>query len=342
MFKKAFIIRKFMTETPQGGPMGGELAYNVPDKPEIYRPKVTIPVASSFEGVVNDGAPECGLVSWNAYPNFFGHRYETDAFGYLRAQEAFKAFLKLRPLVEVASDYMAILKMINKYERQARELAKHGAPQEAYRFFINNFVDTAVEIGAEQLAGFDRRFYAERKRLQNFDYDAWLGLQSLMPGSMEQFRLLHDTAEYESPESVRVTRGFVPWFATAKDEESTHALCLFYSTSGALKPQDVTGERCVMPRKRIIGKERTRVKNEQLKRIAEEEDVRREQVFYVNDRFDREHAELREAGFPHQFIVTGGYAFPWEYDEAQQAGIVVVKREELAYSLGEYAKEKGF
>jgi len=37
----------------------------------IYKPQVTIPVASSFEGVVNNGAPECGLVSANAYPNFF-------------------------------------------------------------------------------------------------------------------------------------------------------------------------------------------------------------------------------------------------------------------------------
>ncbi|MBI4174080.1 MAG: hypothetical protein HY517_00410 [Candidatus Aenigmarchaeota archaeon] len=33
----------------------------------IYSPRMPIVIASSFEGLVNDGARECALVSFNAY-----------------------------------------------------------------------------------------------------------------------------------------------------------------------------------------------------------------------------------------------------------------------------------
>ena len=38
----------------------------------IYSPKFKIVIASSFEGIVNNGATECALTSFNAYNKMFG------------------------------------------------------------------------------------------------------------------------------------------------------------------------------------------------------------------------------------------------------------------------------
>ena len=45
----------------------------------VYKPKTKLAVVLSFEGVFNDGAKECGLVTFNAYRNLKNKSY--DAFG---------------------------------------------------------------------------------------------------------------------------------------------------------------------------------------------------------------------------------------------------------------------
>lgn len=76
---------------------------------------------------------------------------------------------------------------------------------------------------------------------------------------------------------------------------------------------------------------------------AEKEGIPRSQVLRVQDRFDEtEIRELRQAGFEHQFIVKGGYAFPSDYEKARKGGIPVFERHDMARFLSEFAREKGF
>jgi hypothetical protein len=77
----------------------------------IYKPSKLLPVALSFEGVVNNGAPECGFVSMNAYPRFNGQEVDHDNWDRIKRAPIIQSFLKLRPLVEIAEDYMAVLRI---------------------------------------------------------------------------------------------------------------------------------------------------------------------------------------------------------------------------------------
>jgi hypothetical protein len=77
--------------------------------------------------------------------------------------------------------------------------------------------------------------------------------------------------------------------------------------------------------------------------VAKKEGVPPAQVWRLQDRFDKEEIEtLRAAGFEHQFIVTGGYAFPTDYAEARRNGVMVIERNKLASELAAYAEARGF
>ena len=77
--------------------------------------------------------------------------------------------------------------------------------------------------------------------------------------------------------------------------------------------------------------------------LEEKEFISPEKVWRINDRYDAEQQEqLRKAGYAHQFIVTGGYCFPHDYERAEREGITVLDRPGLAKALGKYAQEHGF
>jgi hypothetical protein len=100
----------------------------------------------------------------------------------------------------------------------------------------------------------------------------------------------------------------------------------------------------MITRGRIIGKERTRDKLEQLRRIADEEDLPFGQVWRLNDRYDPSQQEqIRDSGFPYQFLVEGGYMFPHDLKNARQDPmVIVVPRKGLAKALGQKAEEWHF
>ena len=88
----------------------------------LYIPKTKIVVASSFEGIVNDGAPECGLTSFNAYQQmeegkgrYFGRVVEPADFHEINDSKEMRAFLALRPVVELAEDYLTVIELIKMY-----------------------------------------------------------------------------------------------------------------------------------------------------------------------------------------------------------------------------------
>ncbi len=317
----------------------------------IYAPKHRIAMASSFEGVVNDGARECALVALNAYHNqdpkaFYGEKLSAAEFNEWCVYSPFvKAFLALRPLVEVAEDYRTVLDLIKTYQSEALNLVSDPGDAHAYTLLEKRFNRLKQRTAAQRDEfgkGKESLFYKERASLQRADYDAWLNTQAPFEDTLPQFRLLVDTQTWDGDNAVS---GFFPRFATSKDEESTRALCDFYARVRKLDPSDVEGMKCLIPIDGIIGMETvpSRNKVDQLKVIADRLEVPRSRVWRINDRYDqRQQEELYDAGFAYQFFLPG-YAAPSEIERAKSDKMVrLLDRKRFAGQLAAYAEEWGF
>ena len=320
--------------------------------PEIYVPNKKIVVASSFEGIVNNGATECALTSFNAYQRmtegedkFYERIIEPSEFSSIRDSRAVRAFLALRPLVEVAEDYLTVIEVIENNPDLVDEMLSHPEREESYNPLIDKFRDRSMSA-ENRRTRFRQEFYDERERMQQEDYEGWLNTQEPYAEMIPEFRELVETQDRSGKEGPysSVKSGVVPWFATSKDEKSSYALCNFYANVRKLDPNAVGEGACVISRHRIIGKEHTRDKIEQLRIIARKEEIPNPQVWRVNDRYDEEQqVELKNAGFPYQFLLKGGYAFPHDERKAQDDPFVIVlEREDFAQRLGEFAKNWGY
>lgn len=321
------------------------------DMAELYRPKTKIAIASSFEGIVNDGAPECALVSLNAYHQqdasaFFGKKITADEFNsHYRDTDIVRSFLILRPIVELAEDYRTVLDIIALYPHSVQELLDNPSNTEICQFFEEKFRALKEGSTAQRDAfgkGKESLFYKEREALQQADYDGWLNTQAPFDDTLPELRKLVDTQVWDS--DVRIS-GFYPRFATSKDEASTHALCIFYTKVKKLDPSDVEGKKCLIPRDGIIGMETvpSRDKVEQLKVITDRLEVPRSQVWRLNDRYDpKQQEQLYEAGFVYQFFLPG-YATPHEIERAKSDKFVrLLDRKTFSEQLAAFAEQWGF
>lgn len=326
-------------------------------------PQKKIAVASSFEGVVNNGARECALVSFNAYHRLLekkqvcGHRFmdvmEPDRFNREAKRDAVvNAFLNLRPLVAVAEDYLTVIQIISLNLQHLPSLQVREA-EEVFRFFKKEF-ESAKQATPDSRAAFKEAFYAERKRLQEADYGKWLSLQQPYEDTVQQLRILAKLRALGA--DGKVSNGFALYYVTTKDAKSTWELCTVYGKLGSLEAGEVSDgikagtmdwpgylaqlSTCLIKKDHILAKENGS-QPEKMKAISDAEGIPPGLVWRLNDRYDeKEAAELKAGGFPY-FVVTGGYAFPWDYEKARSAGITVIKRERLAESLSSIAKEKG-
>ncbi|MFH1222054.1 MAG: hypothetical protein V1492_03140 [Candidatus Micrarchaeota archaeon] len=277
------------------------------------------------------------------------------------------AFVALRPLVAVAEDYYTVLQVINVNHEMAVLL---GSPKniDVYRYFIDKFEALkSWQSTAEERQIFKKEFYAERERIKQVSYEKWLSLQEPYKETIEQLRALAKTREFESGE---LARGFELYYLSAKDEGSIKELCNFYTKFGHLLDIEVGQERgaagigenvqvevlraeflqrlsnCIVHPDHIIGLKKNPGGDKLLgmKGITEEQGVPPAQVWNVNDRLEKpeEIKRLKDAGFVNQFILTGGYAFPWEYDEAPRYGVHVLQRPHMAVILSTIAGLAGF
>ncbi|MCX6815910.1 MAG: hypothetical protein NT120_03595 [Candidatus Aenigmarchaeota archaeon] len=317
---------------------------------EIYKPKSRIAVASSFEGIVNDGAPECALVSFNAYheqsPNsFFKGKLDSTAFNHkYKLSIPVKSLIALRPMVEIAEDYRTVLDLILNYDGLVDVFVRTG-DTETYKQLREKFDEIKRNTISERDAfgkGKESLFYKEREALKQANYVGWLNTQEPYEDTLPQFRLLVETQVWDSDKPVS---GFYPRFATSKDEKSTQELCNFYVTVAKLDPTDVGGGRCLIPPNGIIGMETvpSRNKVDQLKVISDRLELPRGHVWRLNDRYDpKQQEELHKAGFVYQFFLPG-YATPSEIETAKTDGLVrTLDRKNFASQLAEYAREWKF
>ncbi|MFH0837461.1 MAG: hypothetical protein V1870_04990 [Candidatus Aenigmatarchaeota archaeon] len=319
-------------------------------KSGIYIPKNVVVIASSFEGIVNDGATECALTSLNAYHNqnpdaFLGRKIDSKEFSenYIGSTEV-KAFLALRPMVAVAEDYHTVLEMIRQNQEKASMLVDDKNNVELYSFFEEEFkrikerTKEERDVFGKAKEGF---FYKERKALQEADYDAWNNTQKPYDDTLPQFRLLVDTQQWMEGLPIR---GFYPRFATSKDEDSTHKLCILYTKVQKLEPGDTEGNRCLIPRDGIIGIETvpSKKKSEQLAVLANRFGIPRDQVWRLNDRYDiNEQEELKNAGFENQFFLPG-YTTPHEIEKVKTDSMIrLLDRNNFAKQLSDFAEKLG-
>lgn len=337
--------------------------------PEIFKPKSKVAVASSFEGIVNNGAPECALVSFNAYQQmpegkgkFFGKVIEADEFSNIRNDRYVQAFLALRPDVTIAEDYGTVLQVLEgASDSEINQMLNHPDDEDSYRALRDKFdelkgqtADFRATFGSrDELAGGGKSaFYKERARLQEKDINAWMATQEPYEDAIGQFRLMIGTQEMDgnAPDAYQaVISGFVPWFATSKDVSSTYLLCKIYSQTGKLAADDIAKDGtkvCVISMDRIVGREqfpdeknKLQLRIKQLRYVAEKEGLRHTDVWRVEDRYDpKEQQALRDEGFPIQFIVPG-YIYPFDLAKAKKnPNVALLGRGNFGFDIAEYAR----
>ncbi len=367
---------------------------------QLYSPRGKIVLASSFEGVLNNGARECAFVSLNALErlrgrtddagrafaarqSFFGKMLSPEEFRKdekVRDSTVVKAFLLLRPLVEVAEDYLTVLQIIQANHKDAELLVETGT-QGLHKLFVEEFRKRKAESAAER-EEFRKAFYDERRERQAADCKAWLSLQKPFAGTVDEFRVLvraetgaiaevgtHETVSLielgdggavmerdDAPSKIVRSGegGYVASFVTSKDEESTWQLCNAWAREGWMGREDVrVGAQmlsglspCIVRREGIVGQESvpSRDKVEQMKVIAGREGVPYSHVWRVNDRVDvKQQRELAAAGFKYQFVITDGYSLPWDVEAAKSDPFVhVVERDNFAVTISGLAQQWGF
>ena len=336
----------------------------------LYTPNKKIVIASSFEGVVNNGATECAFVAINTvrrmvargYMPFHGRdrarvkQYSIDTFKSFKDLPQTQAFLRLRPLVAVAGDYLTVLQIVADNEDDAKQLVDGVHVESNINFFSREF-EVQKKKSSKEREIFGKEFYVVRKETQDKDYKAWLSLQEPFPHTIEQLRILNSLKNAQDNDFS----GFVLYYVTSKDEASTYQLCNVYGELNIFKNGEISEVKfkpgvdyakwfenlktCMISEERIIGKNNVvdADKIKQMIMVSDKENVPREQVFRVQDRYDENEIEtLKQEGFRHHLIVNGGYAFPLDYAKAQKAGIPVIERADMAKSLSEYAKNNGF
>lgn len=325
---------------------------------KIHTPKKKVIIASSIEGVFNNGVRECGFVSLNAHARIYSagktqirpffRSMQMDEFikrKEISESDVMKAFLALRPLVKVAEDYLTVLQAIRKNPRMAERLIE-SRDRETVAFFESEF-RILKENTSDVRSAFKEEFYKERKRCKEEDVQKWQLLQAPFTETIEQFRILNKA-------------GYILSFVTSKDEQSTFDLCEAYSSpmAGYLKEEEVRpvesidvslmGTGCMITRERIVGLERIGKENKkdkayQMSVIAEIEGVSKEQVIRLDDMYNSDEVQsLRDAGFDNMILQKGGYAFDFEYEQAAKEGIVIVERKSLAQAVSEMAEKAGF
>ncbi|GEM_PF-1345197 len=326
---------------------------------EVYKPNTKIVVALSFEGFLNDGVTECGLTSSNAWNAVEPGRYlfgvvpvEAEDVDLVRGTREMKAFHLLRPLVEVAADYLNVMRVIEAHPDLVDTMLANPSPEtfdplvERFKADVTTTEEARERFGAKKVGA----FYAERTRAQERNYDAWQATQAPFMDAVEELRLMRGTWTFEGSTLEgnpfgEVVAGLVPVFATSKDEKSTLQLCKTYSNRAALEVGEVGEEvGCILGPRKIIGSETTTDKVKQLSEFSRRENVPYGNVWRVNDRFDqKQQGALAKAGFAYQFFVKGGYAFPHEAKQAEgDSHLVVVPRKGLAVALGNYARQCNF
>ncbi|MBI4176439.1 MAG: hypothetical protein HY518_04490 [Candidatus Aenigmarchaeota archaeon] len=320
----------------------------------IYIPKSRIALASSFEGIINDGAGECGLTSSNAAhgmgeASLFKRIVEPGEFPSVKDSREMRAFLQLRPLVKVAEEYFVVLKAIERHPERIDELVAYPKEEGLYIPFLAAFREIkegyqeSDKVWKDPAKSFAAAFKAERDRMKQADYRGWLDTQSPFPDSIAELRYLIRTQYWQNGELVS---GFIPYFATTKPGDDVWDLCKFYSSVQKLDPDEVAEEptnKCLITQQRIIGREVSTDTLVQMENITSREDIPREQAWRVDDRYAPEGIEkLWSGGFVNQFIVPG-YVFPWDVEmAAKDPKVRLLERKGFAKALGRAAEELGF
>ena len=95
----------------------------------IYKPRGIVAIGSSFEGILNNGARECGLTTFNAEKRipdgvevYSSTPISARDFPSMANDYHVQGFLALRPLVEKAEDYHTVMELIRDETKRVKRL----------------------------------------------------------------------------------------------------------------------------------------------------------------------------------------------------------------------------
>jgi|GEM_PF-3509740 len=323
----------------------------------IYSPKSKIVIASSTEGVVWDGAKECYLVTHNAALKNLSNYKRAEPFDHVIEPKEFTenkeeflktkyldAALKLRPLVKKAWHYFLVFDMINKNPDWTEDILENPENENSYLGFINKFKELKALTPEKMQKKADDLFYDERKRMKRDHHFDWLELYEPIGNRWEEFGKLAETKKSEKGEIVS---GFIPAFATAKDEDTSHIVCVHFVKTEKLDKRHYSDEKayaCTVQRDLIVGKDRvpSRRKVDQLGMLGKITGVPKTQVWNLNDMYGREELEgLWGENYRFNFLLPG-YIFPFDVEKAKNDPLVTVLEENFAEQLGKKAEDIGF
>lgn len=323
----------------------------------IYSPKSKILIASSTEGVVWDGAKECYLVTHNAalkdINNYkraepFDHVIEPKEFTENKEEflktKYFDAALKLRPLVKKAWHYFLVFDMIGRNPNWVEDILENPESEKAYLSFIKEFKELKASTPEAVHKKMDEIFYAERDRMKIDHHFDWLELYEPIGNRWEEFGKLAETKKSEGGEIVS---GFIPAFATAKDEDSGNIVCVHFVKTKKLDKKhysDGNAHACTIQRDLIVGKDRvpSRRKVDQLDMLGKITGIPKTQVWNLNDMYSHEELEgLWKEDYRFNFLLPG-YIFPFDVEKAKNDTLVTVLGENFAKQLGKKAEDIGF
>ncbi len=211
-------------------------------------------IVFDFDGVISNSVHDSFLTALNAYAQYSSNHSlpfsqtikPSEIFEFEKAnKQLFEGFWDLLPLGNQASDYYAVLKII--------EEGKSGSVQTQ-----DDFDEYRTGISGDILKTYSEAFYKLRVKMQDENPREWAELLPPFPGIVQAIHQLNDQ--------------FFLAIATAKDCASVHILTEKYGLSD------------IFPNNRIYDKEQGESKRVHLTRLHEDSGIPFNKIRFIDDK----------------------------------------------------------
>lgn len=248
-------------------------------------------VAIDFDGVIWNSVDECFRLGYRVFREMEGPAEEDESF-------LMEQFRKGRFLAKNGDDFFITLMMMKENPHIDFNQVTPFEYQARRRVF------------PAQIAEFSGKFYAERHRMMQEDWDTWISWQGPYPGIMEQLPVISDTF-------------FGLAICSTKDKKSIKTLLSSYG-------QDYT----------VFGREYSRYKPDQIKALAAQKGVSIERIIFIDDL-------MENLGHVHEtgalcVMNDWGYNNPGERQRAKEMGFPIISLEDVTGGLKTAVSEKFF
>jgi len=256
-------------------------------------------LALDFDGVICDGLKEIFLSGYNTYLHFHPETSLLDGrpltfdfydeFGKAK-EELFDQFVRLFPFGNKADSHYVMLRVIEENQECKKD---------------DDFNCIRAKMDPKVLQAYYEKFYEERTRLKEMDYDKWLKLNQIYPEMEENL--------------ITLGKYFNLVIATSKDKKSVltilranHLGNLFYEEN-------------------ILDKEYGNSKDVQIKIFKEKFKLNNKDIYFVDDRL-QVIVPVKNMGV-NCYLATWGSSTKEQREEAKNLGIGLLALDDIAHKL---------